>query len=1071
MNKQQLAARIWASANKMRSKIEASEYKDYILGFIFYKYLSDKEEQFMLNEGGMTQNELPHVQEQDEEIVQYCQTNIGYFIAYDNLFSTWLSKGADFSVQDVTVALSAFERLINEDYKKLFEGIFSSLSVGLSKLGSTAAQQSKAILDLLALIKDIPTDGRQGYDVLGFIYEYLIGQFAANAGKKAGEFYTPHEVSVLMSEIVASHLRDRKSISIYDPTSGSGSLLLNIGKAISKHANKDNVHYYAQELKSATYNLTRMNLVMRGIKPGNIEVRNADTLEEDWPKDERTGAPTLYLDAVVSNPPYSQPWNPANKELDPRYQYGVAPKGKADYAFLLHDLYHLKPEGIMTIVLPHGVLFRGDPAKEEAEGVIRKNLIENNHIDAIIGLPADIFFGTPISTIIMVLRQKRDRDDVLFIDARKGFIKSGKKNKLRASDIRRIVDTFVTRENIDKYSCRVSREKIRENGYNLNIPRYVDSSDAAETWDLYATMYGAIPNREIDALPYWRHLPTLRETLFDAISDTHSVPTWNDEGPEGDIEADESFSRLRREYGETMDGLPDYLQKELLSSVATVDTNREEEVISAELFERLGKHPIFNPYDVYQLLDDSWQIISEDLEVLQTEGWEQVRKIEPNMVLKKKKDKATGVETEYEIQDGWKGRIMPFELVQKTFLGKELERIAEVEARTAECASEIETMISELSDENREKYIEEDKLLTKELAADVKAMQKDPELRDKELMALQAQLEKQKEQNRLLKRLREDLIDSTCHRIENLTDKEAYGLLFDKWIRPLCDKVFSMPNELQTAVEKDVLALKKRYADTLLSVDTQIADAEKELAAMLDELTGDDADMQAIQEMSKLTGSLNVIKKLFPQPGERVPAIRFKGFTGKWDENLLSKYLTVSTERNENNKYSAIDIQSVSGEYGVVNQIEFQGRSFAGASLLNYRVIHHGEIAYTKSPLKLNPYGIIKANKGNTGIVSALYGIYKIENADANFIQYYFDLNQRINNYLRPLVNKGAKNTLLITDEDALTGQVVFPKVDEQKKIAEFIDSITKLILLNEKRLILLKHTKQALLEQMFVNE
>ena len=467
MNKQQLAARIWASANKMRSKIEASEYKDYILGFIFFKYLSDKEEAFMLRDGGMTQDELPQLQEQDDEIVRFCQTNIGYFIAYDNLFSTWLKMGNDFSVQNVTIALSAFERLINEDYKKLFEKIFSALSSGIDKLGSTAAQQSKAILDLLSLIKDIPTDDRQGYDVLGFIYEYLIGQFAANAGKKAGEFYTPHEVSVLMSEIVAGYLHDRKTISIYDPTSGSGSLLLNIGRAISKHTNnKDSVHYFAQELKSATFNLTRMNLVMRGIKPSNIEVRNADTLEQDWPKDERTNAPTLYLDAVVSNPPYSQPWSPAGKELDPRYRYGVAPKGKADYAFLLHDLYHLKPDGIMTIVLPHGVLFRGDPAKEEAEGVIRKNLIENNHIDAIIGLPADIFFGTGIATIIMVLRQKRDRDDVLFIDASKGFIKSGKKNKLRASDIRRIVDTYESRQNTDKYARRVSREEIRANGCN-----------------------------------------------------------------------------------------------------------------------------------------------------------------------------------------------------------------------------------------------------------------------------------------------------------------------------------------------------------------------------------------------------------------------------------------------------------------------------------------------------------------------------------------------------------------------------------------------------------------------------
>ena len=511
MNKQQLAARIWASANKMRSKIEASEYKDYILGFIFYKYLSDKEEAFMLSEGGMTQAELVQVEEQDEEIVQFCQTNLGYFIAYNNLFSTWLKPNADFGVENVTKALSAFERLINENYKKLFEGIFSSLSAGLTKLGSTAAQQSKAILDLLSLIKDIPTDDKQGYDVLGFIYEYLIGQFAANAGKKAGEFYTPHEVSLLMSEIVASHLHDRKTISIYDPTSGSGSLLLNIGRAISKHTtNKDSVHYYAQELKSATYNLTRMNLVMRGIKPGNIEVRNADTLEEDWPKDERTGAPTLYLDAVVSNPPYSQAWNPNNKELDPRYRYGVAPKGKADYAFLLHDLYHLKPEGIMTIVLPHGVLFRGDPAKDEAEGVIRKNLIENNHIDAIIGLPADVFFGTGIATIIMVLRQKRDRDDVLFIDASNLCYKAGNKNKLAEEHQDAIVKAYAERKEEQYFTKLVSCEDIGKNDYNLSVSSYVEQEDKREKVDIVAV------NSQVEALS--KEVESLRHEISNLIA-------------------------------------------------------------------------------------------------------------------------------------------------------------------------------------------------------------------------------------------------------------------------------------------------------------------------------------------------------------------------------------------------------------------------------------------------------------------------------------------------------------------------------------------------------------------------
>lgn len=408
MNKQQLASKIWESANKMRSKIEANEYKDYILGFIFYKFLSDKEVKY-LKELGYTDEDIDTVTEDDEEIVENVQKNIGYFISYDNLFSTWLEMGSDFNVANVRDALSAFSRLINPSHKKVFGGVFDTLQTGLSKLGDSSNSQTKSISDLLYLIKDIPMDGRQDYDVLGFIYEYLISNFAANAGKKAGEFYTPHEVALLMSEIVADHLKDRSEIKIYDPTSGSGSLLINIGKAVAKHmGDSDRIKYYAQELKENTYNLTRMNLVMRGILPDNIVTRNGDTLEEDWPYFEESDPigtyEPLYVDAVVSNPPYSQAWNPSDKEADPRYaRFGLAPKSKADYAFLLHDLFHIKSNGIMTIVLPHGVLFRGGE-----EGEIRKNLIENNHIDAIIGLPANILYGTSIPTIIMVLKQKRE---------------------------------------------------------------------------------------------------------------------------------------------------------------------------------------------------------------------------------------------------------------------------------------------------------------------------------------------------------------------------------------------------------------------------------------------------------------------------------------------------------------------------------------------------------------------------------------------------------------------------------------------------------------------------------------
>ena len=514
MNKQQLAQKIWASANQMRSKIEANEYKDYILGFIFYKYLSDKEVKF-LKENDYDNELLKTVSEEDAETVEWIQKNIGYFIAYKDLFSTWLTMGKDFDVSNVRDALSAFSRLISSSHKRVFEKVFDTLQTGLSKLGDSSGSQTKAISGLLTLIKDIPMDGKQDYDVLGFIYEYLISNFAANAGKKAGEFYTPHEVSLLMSEIVASHLKGKSEIKIYDPTSGSGSLLINIGQSVAKYMSDDNnIQYYAQELKENTYNLTRMNLVMRGIDPANIITRNGDTLEEDWPYfDENDPVNTynpLYVDAVVSNPPYSQAWDPSNKEGDPRYaRFGLAPKGKADYAFLLHDLFHIKPDGIMTIVLPHGVLFRGGE-----EGEIRKNLIENNHIDAIIGLPANIFFGTGIPTIIMVLRQKRENTDVLIIDASKGFIKEGKNNKLRASDIKRIADTFIKRESVPKFSRVVSREEIRSNDYKVN-------------WDYFILLVAKTGMRFSEAL-------ALTPKDFDFAHQTLSISkTWDYKGKGG----------------------------------------------------------------------------------------------------------------------------------------------------------------------------------------------------------------------------------------------------------------------------------------------------------------------------------------------------------------------------------------------------------------------------------------------------------------------------------------------------------------------------------------------------------
>ena len=523
MNKQQLANKIWSSANKMRSKIDANEYKDYILGLIFYKFLSDNEVNYLKTEHEWTDDYLPYLVEDYsnpdmEKLIGDCKDHIGYFIEYKYLFSTWLKPDVSFSVSDLSAALNRFDALISDKFKGVYEKIFITLQAGLSKLGENPSAQTKALKGIIKDIKDIPTDSKQDYDVLGYVYEYLIGNFAANAGKKAGEFYTPHEVAILMSEIVAEHHKQKENIEIYDPTSGSGSLLLTIGKSVGRHIeDKNHVKYYAQELKENTYNLTRMNLVMRGISPSNIDTRCADSLGEDWPisKAGVDAGKALRVDAVVSNPPYSQHWDPTDAEFDYRFkEYGVAPKSKADYAFLLHELYHLKSDGIMTIVLPHGVLFRGNP-DDEAEGQIRRQLIEKNNIDAIIGLPANIFFGTGIPTLIMVLKQHRDNDDVLIIDASKGFVKDGKQNKLRASDVKRIADTWRDRKTIPGFSRTVSRDEIRENGYNLNIPRYVDSSEAPEQYDIYATMNGGIPNSDIATMQqYWDVLPSLHHQLF-----------------------------------------------------------------------------------------------------------------------------------------------------------------------------------------------------------------------------------------------------------------------------------------------------------------------------------------------------------------------------------------------------------------------------------------------------------------------------------------------------------------------------------------------------------------------------
>tara|TARA_B110000211_G_scaffold177903_1_gene201120 strand:- start:4486 stop:7086 length:2601 start_codon:yes stop_codon:yes gene_type:complete len=865
MNKQQLAAKIWESANQMRSKIEANDYKDFILGFIFYKYVSDQLVSFV-KEQGMTEDEIKALGEDDPETLEYVQSNLGYFISYNNLFSTWVDPKSDFDESNVRDALSAFSRLIHPNHKKLFGGIFTTLETGLSKLGESAPKRTKAISDLLHLIKSIPMGGHVGYDVLGYIYEYLIEKFAANAGKKAGEFYTPHEVSLLMSEITAHELKHKDKIEIYDPTSGSGSLLINIGASVAKYAkSKDDIKYYAQELKESTYNLTRMNLIMRGILPDNITTRNGDTLEDDWPYfDESDPLATynpLYVDAVVSNPPYSQAWDPSFKDSDPRYsRFGLAPKTKADFAFLLHDLYHLKPDGIMTIVLPHGVLFRGGE-----EGQIRKQLIENNHIDAIIGLPANIFFGTGIPTVIIVLKQKRQNTDVLVVDASKHFIKEGKNNKLQASDIKRVTDAVINRESIDKFSKVVSKQTLRENGYNLNIPRYIDSSAAAESWDLHATMLGGIPNTEIAELQtYWQALPQLHSALFAPKSAAYSELRVAKEVVNATISDHPQVREFITTYNQAFNGYDDYLNTTLIKGWKTVNRNQIEADLSEELFKRLAPIALVDKYQAYQYQNNQWQTISADLEMMQTEGFATAKQVVANMVIKKQKGK------EVEVQDAntpWRGHILPFDLVQQTHLSDDLQALSEQETRLTEITSELEEILESLSEEDKEQTTvkeTKDGFVNAEVGKAAKAFlkeQKDSKVKfekesyEAKIIKANKLIDEEKALKKAVKDAQIALHLKAKTTIEALTDQQVNELLHLKWIAPLSFELAAMPSAVITQLTSQVQALADKYAVTYSQVASEIKTTEQELAELMGDLTGNEFDMQALAELTNLLKS------------------------------------------------------------------------------------------------------------------------------------------------------------------------------------------------------------------------
>ena len=472
----ELHTRLWAIANDLRGNMEANEFKNYILGLIFYRYLSEKVEnrvKDLLSEDDISYEEAYEDEEYKEGLQEELIEQLGYFVEPKYLFST-LIKAIEEDKFDIEMLQGAInditESTLGADSQEDFDHLFDDMDLGSTKLGKDVKSRSKLIAKVMANIAEIDFAHEDSeIDVLGDAYEYLISQFAANAGKKAGEFYTPQQVSKILAKIVTVGKERLKEV--YDPTCGSGSLLLRVAKEakVSK--------FYGQELTSTTYNLARMNMLLHDIDYTNFDIKNDDTLEHP----QHMG---MRFEAIVANPPYSANWSADNKFLDDeRFSaYGkLAPKSKADFAFIQHMIHQLADNGTMAVVLPHGVLFRG-----AAEGVIRKYLIEKeNVLDAVIGLPANIFFGTSIPTVILVFKKNRDNNDnILFIDASNEFEKGKNQNNLTDEQVEKIVDTFVKREAIDKYSYVATMEEIKENDYNLNIPRYVDTFEEEEQIDI-----------------------------------------------------------------------------------------------------------------------------------------------------------------------------------------------------------------------------------------------------------------------------------------------------------------------------------------------------------------------------------------------------------------------------------------------------------------------------------------------------------------------------------------------------------------------------------------------------------
>jgi type I restriction enzyme M protein len=793
IKKSELYSSLWAGCDELRGGMDASQYKDYVLVMLFIKYISDKW-------AGQP----------------YAPITIPEGASFADMVK--LKGNTDIGGLINTKILAPLEEANHLSDMPDFNDV--------TKLGS-GKEMIDRLTNLIAIFEnpalDFSKNKAEGDDILGDAYEYLMRHFAQESGKSKGQFYTPAEVSRTMASIIGINEADSNSdITVYDPTCGSGSLLLRVGDEANK-----TVTLYGQEKESTTAGLARMNMILHN-NP-TAEIKQGNTLSN--PLFEEHGNLKTF-DYVIANPPFSDKrWsngltlpddNPYNRFAD----YGTPPEKNGDYAFLLHIVRSLKRHGKGAIILPHGVLFRGN-----AEAEIRKNLIKKGYIKGIIGLPANLFYGTGIPAAIILIDKENanNRKGIFMIDAGKGFMKDGNKNRLREQDIRKITDVFNAQSEIAGYSRMVSVSEIEENEFNLNIPRYIENQETEDIQDIEAHLKGGIPNVDIDALSnYWQIFATLRTSLFEKLNDRYSYLTVDNSEIRDTIFSHPEFVSFITEMDELF---KQWKTKNtaILKSLAIGNHPKEVIVILAEdLLETYQNKALIDKYDIFQHLMIYWvETMQDDCYIISVDGW----KAETYRILVENKQKKM-------VDKGWTCDLVPKELVINRYFETEKQAIADLETQKESIANELTELEEEQSTEDGY-FAELEKVNKANITARIKELKGEPDVRD-ELAVLKSYIElltKQTDTNKKIKEAEKDLDNKLYAKYPTLTEEEVKQLVVDdKWMQTIETAIKGEIDHISQRLTNRIKELAERYEMPLPAIDSEVSDLENKVFSYLEKM-------------------------------------------------------------------------------------------------------------------------------------------------------------------------------------------------------------------------------------------